>query len=227
MDLRMEFKQDPHHMECILQTAKVEKTKEALNAVVASLSALPHTPVEIEPDLCALRAWMDAHRAEFDAFKTFCDNYRPPSPMEDGEVHPRVDLLLKALRDIEIRIDGLERKMQPPWVNDVGPQSSFFKFAIHACTIHYQLQRRVKMLHEVDAWITELFSRSMNAVEFCEMSAEGQRTAIQQHVLKVARDTFDGMLNIKRGEESVEGLFWLRPLSGGAVQQSMEEDEDD
>lgn len=129
LDLRKEFNQDPHDMESILQNAKVEKTREALNAVVANLCALPHTPVKIEPDLHALRAWIDAHRAEFDAFKTFCDNYRPPSPMEDGEVHPRVDSLLTAVRDVEDRVDRLahtmERKMQPPWVNDVGPQLCF------------------------------------------------------------------------------------------------------
>jgi hypothetical protein len=58
----------------------------------------------------------------------------------------------------------------------------------------------------------------MNKVDFCQLSAEGQRVAIQQHVLKVARDTLDGML---KRTENVEGIFWLEPLRRGR-EESME-----
>jgi hypothetical protein len=117
-----------HNIQYILQKAKVDETKKALDAVVASLSALPHTPVQIvASDLGPLRAWMDAHREQFNAFKTFCDEYRPPSPMEDGEVHTKVDHLLSVVRDLGDRVDSLaialERRiesLEPGWVSDVG-----------------------------------------------------------------------------------------------------------
>ncbi|KAJ7273723.1 hypothetical protein B0H12DRAFT_508118 [Mycena haematopus] len=114
----------PSNMEYILKNAEVNKTKEAFNAAVMRLSALPHTPVNMDVvDLAPLRAWMDAHRAQFDAFKRFCDEYRPPSPMEEGELHPRVDALLLEVKDLETRVEALarvlERRKETPEAVDV------------------------------------------------------------------------------------------------------------
>ncbi|KAJ6496687.1 hypothetical protein C8R47DRAFT_352988 [Mycena vitilis] len=190
-----------HDINYILQKAKVERTREALDQVVIGLSALPHTPVKMELDLRALREWMDAHRQGFDQFQSFCENYRPPSPMEDGQVHPRVDLVLSELRDAERHMGNLglalERhieRSEPEWAS--------------------RLRRRVKSLNQEDDGNTNIFSSCMSLVEFSELSAEGQRMAIQQHVLRVARDTLDGMLKIKPGQGRVDGLFWVQPPVG-------------
>lgn len=102
-----------HNIHFILQEAKVEKLKESLDATVGTLAALQHTPVNIEPDMGAFRAWMTAHREQLDAFKKYCDEYRPASPLEEGEVHPDVESLISAVQMLERRIDELERVANP------------------------------------------------------------------------------------------------------------------
>lgn len=75
-----------------------------------------------------------------------------------------------------------------------------------------QFRRRAELLDRMHRESTAEFSRVMSKVDFSELSEEGQRVAIQQHVLKVARETLDYMLKIKQRDDNVEGIFWLQPL---------------
>jgi hypothetical protein len=107
----------PSDMEYILEKVAVDKTKKSLAAAVARLAAVPHTPVQSVRelvDLGPLRAWVEAHRAQFDALKRVCEAYRPPPAveLEEGEVHPRVDALLAGVRDVEARVAGLARAQE-------------------------------------------------------------------------------------------------------------------
>ncbi|KAF8212227.1 hypothetical protein K438DRAFT_1957988 [Mycena galopus ATCC 62051] len=185
----------PSNVEYILKNAEVNKTRDALSAAVARLSALPHAPIEIDFDLAPLGAWMDAHRAQFDAFKKFCDEYRPPSPKEEGELHPCVDALLSELRDLEARAEHLTRSLE---------RRKESKEAV-------EFRRRARILDAMDLEFKAEFSRVMNKVDFSELSEEGQRVAIQQRVLKVARDTLNWMLKVKESG-GVEDIFWFEPL---------------
>ncbi|KAK7014856.1 hypothetical protein R3P38DRAFT_2997995 [Favolaschia claudopus] len=189
----------PSSMEYILQKAHVDKARRALDKVSARLAALPHrfiAAVDVEGSLEPLRTAMKAHRAELDAFREFCDAYRPPSPREDGEVHPRVDRLLSEVQDAENRVERLAYKVERL---QERPEALDFR-------------RRMEVLDAMDREHSAAFSRAMNGVGFGELSAEGQRVAVQQHVLRVVRDTVDWMVEGRGSDRRVDGLFWLEAL---------------
>ncbi|KAJ7109386.1 hypothetical protein C8R44DRAFT_802385 [Mycena epipterygia] len=193
-----------HNIHFILQEAKVGKLKESLDAIVATLAALSHTPVEIVPDMSAFRAWMAAHREQLDAFKTYCDEHRPASPLEEGEVHPDVDSLLSAVQMLEWRIDELERVVNPE---------------------AFELQRRAARLHEAHRRDSQLFSDFIAKFDFLELSAECQQFVVEERVVRVARETFDGMVQGRDKVAEREAFFWLQPVQEGDEIDSMDIDE--
>ncbi|KAJ7172465.1 hypothetical protein C8R46DRAFT_1259192 [Mycena filopes] len=197
-------REDPSHhsIPYLLQQGQVDQRKQELADIVARLNALPHTPVNIEPDLEPLRVWMNANREKFDAFKKFCDEYRAPSPMEEGQVHPELAKLWSVVGDLERRVVQLEHKRDrfleylEPIVNPRG----------------YEFQQQVRRLKELDRQHTEMFSMFMSKVAFTDLSEAEQRLAIGQHALQVGRATFEEMLKIEPSRDVVEGVFWLHAL---------------
>ncbi|KAJ7709895.1 hypothetical protein B0H17DRAFT_1029668, partial [Mycena rosella] len=191
-ELNLPHSAPTHNIQYILQAAKIDKLKKAFQEIVGNLAALPHTPVNVKLDLGPLRTWMDANRERFDAFKTFCDEYRPKSPMEEGEVHPDLEFLSSALERIEHRLEDLAPRVNPE---------------------AFELQRRAEMLAEGHARGSQIFCDFMAKFDFLELGELGQRLAVEQRVHKAARETLDGMVKMSEGGiEERDAFSWLEPV---------------
>ncbi|KAJ6596903.1 hypothetical protein DFH09DRAFT_1133058 [Mycena vulgaris] len=190
-----------HDIQYILQEAEVNKLRKALGGITESLAALPHTPVTIEPDLGQFRAWINVHRARFDGFKTFCDEYRPKSPREEGEVHPYVEHLSSALKDMEHRLDQLAPVVNPD---------------------AFELESRAERMAEAQRRHSQLFRGFLDKFDFMKLGEAGQRLAVEQRVLKVARETLDGMVNMENGNAERDAFLWLQPVDPQTVDHDHE-----
>lgn len=75
---------------------------------------------------------------------------------------------------------------------------------------------------------SQLFSEFMAKFDFAELTEAGQRVAVSQHILKVARGTFIGLT--KQKEENIaadDSIFWLQPLKRLDRDGALEDEEDD
>ncbi|KAJ7449820.1 hypothetical protein FB451DRAFT_1286662 [Mycena latifolia] len=188
-----------HNIQYMIQAGEVDKLKKELEGIASSLAALPHAPVNVELDIGPFRAWIEAHREELTAFKTYCDENRPKSPLEEGEVNPEVECLSFAMKGLSERVASLE-----PLVNAEA------------------LEVRGSMMSAVLRQETQLFWEFLGRFDLAEMGEQGLRMAVQEMVLHIARDEFDKMVEAKTGagDKSDAPRWWER-------ENGMEIDEDD
>ncbi|KAJ7097919.1 hypothetical protein B0H15DRAFT_629334 [Mycena belliarum] len=185
----------------------VDKMKRELDGIVGRLAALPHAPVRVEPDVAPFRTWMNMHRVQFEEFKTYCDEYRPKSPREDGEVHPAVENMAGCVQRLTQRVDELAPLVYPE---------------------AFELQRRAEVLAEAHRRTGQVFWEAMGKFSLEELGEQGLRLAIEQRALQVAHATLDGIVRMREGPGETEVLCWLEPVdsqNGEAVDENMELDE--
>ncbi|KAJ7155953.1 hypothetical protein C8R43DRAFT_1234809 [Mycena crocata] len=205
-ELRMELQgAHTHDIAYISQESKVARLRNRLDDVVCGLSVDTvagrlSVPVDVrlygeqlEEYAGKMGAWIAAHRGELDAMKKGFDEWRPPSPLEEGQVHPDVERASVALQRISARVRSLEpRPVDHP---EEQAQQDWFKE-------QQQAQRRE----------TQRFSALMDKFGFAELSEGARRSAIRQHVLRVVQEEIAKLTG--KPVEVEDELFWSRPLGG-------------
>ncbi|KAJ7219284.1 hypothetical protein GGX14DRAFT_389884 [Mycena pura] len=200
-ELKEEHCSNTHNVELTRQEDKVAKAKDALDKLTTRLGALPHTPVDMVVDISPLKKWLEDHRKEFTALSAYCD-MKASAPLEEGEVDPNIAYLWSAVKHIESRINKIDHIVNPKV---------------------FEMRRRAQSLHDAHERGTELFSTFMSHVGFLELSAEAQRLAVEQHILRVGRDAFNSVV---KGDKGSDPCFWVQPLQGGLREREEGEEMD-